>query len=196
MKKILVIILGCIILGLTSCAMNVVPQVMSQIELAQDKVEWISNDSRSAITTLDEITVEIYKVPSINGKYIHDEKELLETRALHRGEKFTVLSAKDYDYKYITCIRCVEFNFYQTFGDVRNEINFFDYGNTIGMETVHYYGGPIKEADYEGWSHTESVVYFRDSANGYAITYNFLDKTAAPSFYNEYKDGGMTIWHN
>lgn len=191
MKKILVIF--AIVLGLTGCTMNVVPQV----DLPQNKVEWISN-SRAA-TTLDQVTIEVYKVLIREGKFIHDEKEYLETKTLRRGEVLTFPSLKDYDYKYITAIRVVEFNFYNSFYAARNEINFFDYENTVGMETVHYYGNPIT-ANSEGsgpvWKLYSSYVAFRNDVEGYENFYHFLNKKVAPKFYNEHKDGGMIVWNN
>lgn len=193
MKKIFTILLFAIVLGLTGCTMNVAPQV----ELPQNKVEWISNGNRAATTTLDYVTLEIYKVPKRDGKFIHDEKEYLETKTLRRGEVLYVPSTKEYNYEYKTAIRCVEFNFYQVFGDVRNEINFFDYENTVGMETIHYYGGPIKKVENgEGWRLIGDSVYFRDETNGYVNIYNFLDRKVAAKFYNEHKDGGMIVWNN
>ena len=189
MKKILV--LFAIVLGLTGCAMN----ISSQVELSQDKIEWISNNR--AVTTLDYVTLEIYKVPKKDGKFLHDEKEYLETKTLGRGEILYVPSTKDYNYEYTTAIRCVEFNFYQVFGDVKNEINFFDYENTVGMETVHYYGEPLKKVENEeGWRQIGGSIYFRDETNGYVNIYNFLDRKVALKFYNEHKGGGRITWNN
>ena len=104
MKKILV--LFAIVLGLTGCSMNVPTNV--QVEMPQNKVEWVSNGNRTA-TTLDYVTLEIYKVPVRNMKFIHSEKEYVETTTLHRGEVRTFPSSKDYNYKYVTSIYCVEF---------------------------------------------------------------------------------------
>lgn len=193
MKKIFTILLFAIVLGLTGCTMNVAPQV----ELPQNKVEWISNSNRAATTTLDYVTLEIYKVPKRDGKFIHDEKEYLETKTLRRGEVLTFPSMKDYDYKYITAIRVVEFNSYNSFYAAKNEINFFDYENTIGLEQVHYYGGPIEKVENgEGWRLIGDSVYFRDETNGYVNIYKFLDRKVVAKFYNEYKDGGMIVWNN
>ena len=183
------------LLGLTGCSMNVAPTE----ESTQNKIEWIvtDNESRAAETTLDEVTVEVYKAPVRDSKYIFDEKELTDIVTLHRGEILSVPSSKDYNYKFVTYIRVVEFDFIQTFGcDVWNEINFFDYEDTIGMETVHYYGVPIGDEQYKGWKLLGGAVYYDDYVEGYINVYNFLNKMYLEKFYDEHKDGGRIIWDN
>ena len=164
MKKILGLLV--IVLGLTGCSTPVTPEVeeptQSEIEeptqdeteeppqnkVEQNKIEWIvtDNESRAASTTptwetdkLEYVTIEIYKVPIVEHKFIHEEKELLETRKLYRGEVVIVPSLEDYDNKYITCINIIDFNRYSPFYAKRNEINFFDYEGTIGMEVSNFY---------------------------------------------------------
>ena len=194
MKKILV--LFAIVLGLTGCSMNVAPQMFE--EPSQNKIEWIVTDdeSRAAKSTLDYVTVEVYKAPIIDLKYIFDEKELTDTITLHRGEILSVPSSKDYNYKFVTYIRVVEFDFIQPFGDAWNEINFFDYEDTIGMETVHYYGGPLKDKQNKGWELMGSYVRYCDPTEGYNNLYNFLNRMYLAKFYDEHKDGGRIVWDN
>ena len=224
MKKILG--LFAIVLGLTGCSTPVTPEVelpiQSEIEEStqdeaveestqdeaveestQNKIEWIitDNESRAASTTLetdtlDYVTLEVYKVPNKEGKFIQDEKELLETKKLYRGEVFTVPSSKDYDYKYITCIKIIEFNRYSPFYAKRNEINFFDYEGTIGMEVSNFYNHQIDGFDYKGWKNYSYSVGFSDPVEGYTITYDFLDQSVAQKFYEEHKDGGRIVWNN
>lgn len=203
MKKILV--LFAIVLGLTGCTMNVPTNVVpSQVELPQNKVEWISNGNRAA-TTLDQVTLEIYKVPAKDGKFIHNEKEYVETKTLKRGEVLTFPSAKDYNWKYITAIRVVEFNSYNSFYATRDEINIFDYENTIGMELLHYYGGVLRTsntkdygntAGHKLWIITSNLIMYRDDLEGYENCYYFLNKDVMAKFYNEHKDGGLIVWNN
>ena len=191
MKKILG--LFAIILGLTGCSMNVAPVIEEQS--LQNVIQWVENNNRAAKTTLDCVTVEVYKVPVRDHKYVFEEKELFETKELYRGEKLPVKSSKDYDYKYVSYIHVVEFDFSQVYGcDAYNEINFFDYEDTVGMETVHYYGGPIDEKD--GWKLLGNAVYYTDSKNGYTNIYNLLNKDYLSKFYNEHKDGGRIVWNN
>ena len=175
-----------------------------QNKVEQNKIEWIvtDNESRAASTTptwetdtLDYVTIEIYKVPNRNGKFIHEEKELLETKKLYRGETLTVPSSKDYDYKYITCIKIIEFNRYSEFYAQRNEINFFDYKGTVGMEISRFYNCQI-DTDNKGWKGYSYSVTFSDPVEGYFITYDFLDKSVSQNFYDEHKDGGRIIWNN
>ena len=66
MKKILV--LFAIVLGLTGCSMNVAPvNVTPVIEEEKSNIEWVSNiESRAIQTTLDEVTIEVYRVPMKN----------------------------------------------------------------------------------------------------------------------------------
>lgn len=198
MKKILGLFV--IVLGLTGCSMNVAP-VMEEQSL-QNKIQWVENNNRAVSTTptcetdkLDYITVEVYKVPVRDLKYVFEEKDLIDIVTLHRGEILSVPSRKDYNYKCISYIRVVEFDFSQTFGcDVYNEINFFDYEDTVGMETVHYYGGPIDEKD--GWELLGASVYCVDSKEGYENIYNFLNRDYLSKFYVEHKDGGRIEWNN
>lgn len=192
MKKILGLL--AIVLGLTTgCSMNVAP-VMEEQSL-QNVIQWVENNNRAAKTTLDYVTVEVYKVPIRNNKYVFEEKEFLETKELYRGEKLPVKSIKDYNYKYVSYIRVVEFGFSQVYGcDTYNEINFFDYEDTTGMETVHYYGCSIDEKD--GWKHLGNAVYYIDSKEGYTNIYNLLNEDYLSKFYEEHKDGGRIIWNN
>lgn len=196
MKKILGLLV--IVLGLTGCSMNVAPTQMFE-ESTQNKIEWIVTDdeSRAAETTLDYVTVEVYKAPVRDGKYILDEKELTDIITLHRGEILSVPSSKDYNYKFVTYIRVVEFDFGQVFGcDVWNEINFFDYEDTIGMETVHYYGEPIADKQHNGWEIIGGAVYYEGYDEGYMNIYNFLNRMYLAKFYDEHKDGGRIVWYN
>lgn len=196
MKKILGLLV--IVLGLTGCSMNVAPTQMFE-ESTQNKIEWIVTDdeSRAAESTLEYVTVEVYKAPVRDRKYILDEKELTDTVTLHRGEILYVPSSKDYNYKFVTYIRVVEFDFIQTFGcGVWNEINFFDYEDTIGMETVHYYGGPLIDEQHKGWELFGGYVSYCDPTEGYDNIYNFLKESSLSKFYDEHKDGGRIVWDN
>lgn len=191
MKKILGLL--AIVLGLTGCSMNVAPVVEEQP--LQNVIQWVENNSRAAKTTLDYVTVEVYKVPVRDRKYVFEEKEPIEIVPLYRGEKLTVKSNKDYDYKYVSYIRVVEFDFSQVYGcDAYNEINFFDYEDTTGIETVHYYGFPIDEKD--GWKLRGNAVYYIDSKEGYTNIYNLLNEDYLSKFYDEHKDGGRIEWNN
>lgn len=202
MKKILGLLV--IVLGLTGCSMNVAPTMFE--ESSQNKIEWIVTDDESrevSITptwetdTLEYVTVEVYKAPVRDHNYIFDEKELTDIITLHRGEIFSVPSSKDYNYKFVTYIRVVEFDFIQTFGcGVQNEINFFDYEDTIGMETVHYYGEPLKDEKNTGWKFFSDYVSYTDCTKGYVNNYNFLNKMYLEKFYDEHKDGGRIVWDN
>lgn len=193
MKKLLAIILGCIVLGFTSCTM---PNTTNTVENPSNMIRYISGNSRAATSTFDYVTIEIYKVPIVDHKFIHEEKELLETKKLYRGEVVTVSSLEDYDYKYITCINVIDFNRYSAFYAERNEINFFDYEGTIGMEISNFYNNQIDNLDDKGWKSNSYSVSFRDPVEGYTITYNFLDQSVAQKFYEEHKDGGRIIWDN
>ncbi len=200
MKKILGLLV--IVLGLTTgCSMNVPTNV--QVELPQNKVEWVSNGSRAA-TTLDYVTLEIYKVPVRNRKFIHSEKEYVETTTLHRGEVRTFPSKKDYNYKYVTSIYCVEFDSYSVFDATRNEINIFDYENTVGMESSHYYACQLRTSNTEAygdtaghkiWEMGSNYVMYRDDLEGYENYYYFLDNNAIEKFYEEHKDVDRVIWN-
>ena len=196
MKKILVlfaIVLGCIIC--CSCTMPSV-SAMDTVGTSTNIVRWVSGNNRAATSTFDYVTIEIYKVPCVEHKFIHEEKELLETRKLYRGEVVTVPSLEDYDNKYITCINIIEFNRYSAFYAERNEINFFDYEGTIGMEISNFYNNQLDNLDDKGWKSNQYSVSFRDPVEGYTITYNFLDQSVAQKFYEEHKDGGRIIWDN
>ena len=193
MKKLLAIILGCIVLGFTSCTM---PNTTNTVENPSNMIRYISGNSRAATSTFDYVTIEIYKVPCVEHKFIHEEKELLETKKLYRGEVITVPSLEDYDYKYITCINVIEFNRYSAFYAERNEINFFDYEGTIGMEISNFYNNQLDNLDDKGWKSNLYSVSFRDPVEGYTITYNFLDQSVAQKFYEEHKNGGRIIWDN
>lgn len=193
MKKLLAIILGCIVLGFTSCTM---PNTTNTVENPSNMIRYISGNSRAATSTFDYVTIEIYKVPCVEHKFIHEEKELLETKKLYRGEVITVPSLEDYDYKYITCINVIEFNRYSAFYAERNEINFFDYEGTIGMEISNFYNNQLDNLDDKGWKSNSYSVSFRDPVEGYTITYNFLDQSVAQKFYEEHKNGGRIIWDN
>ena len=175
-----------------------------QNKVEQNKIEWIVTDDESreaSITptwetdTLEYVTIEEYKVPCVNGKLIQEKKELLETKKLYRGDILTVHSSKDYDYKYVTCIKIIEFNRYSDFYAQRNEINFFDYKGTVGMEISKFYNHQI-DTDNKGWKGYSYSVTFSDPVEGYFITYDFLDKSVSQNFYDEHKDGGRIIWDN
>ena len=193
MKKLFAIILGCIVLGFTSCTM---PNTTNTVENPSNMIRYISGNSRAATSTFGYVTIEIYKVPCVDHKFIHEEKELLETKKLYRGEVITVPSLEDYDYRYITCINVVDFNRYSAFYAERNEINFFDYEGTIGMEVSNFYNNQLDDLDDKGWKSNSYSVSFRDPVEGYTITYNFLDQSVAQKFYEEHKDGGRIIWNN
>ncbi len=215
MKKNLAIVLGCIILGLIGggCSTSVAPEVELPIqdeteEPSQNKVEWIitNTESRAASTTptwetdtLNYVTLEIYKVPNRNGKFIHEEKESLETRTLHRGDILPFKSMKDYNWEYVTSIQVVEFNSYSSFYAERNEINFFDYEDTIVMEEVHFYNCNLRTTNVEAygdsaghkiWKKYSNYITYRDDLEGYENYYYFLDKNEDTmlKFYNEHKD--------
>lgn len=199
MKKILGLLV--IVLGLTGCQMNVAP-TNAQLEMPQNKVEWVSNGSRAA-TTLECVTLEVYKVPNRNGKFIHSEKEYVETKTLHRGEVLTFPSSKDYSY--VTSIYCVEFDSYNVFYATRDEINIFDYENTVGMESSHYYACKLRTPNTEAygdtaghkiWKMESNYVMYRDDLEGYENYYYFLDNNVIEKFYEEHKDGERIVWNN
>ena len=204
MKKILGLLV--IVLGLTGCSMNVEPTQMFE-ESTQNKIEWIVTDDESrgiygtdvVVGSLDSVTLEIYRVPVREHKYIKDEMELTEVRTLQRGESFSVPSAKDYKYEFTTYIRCIEFNYGFMFGGPRDEINFFDYEGDIVMEIVQYHGEPLKHIEEEdGWTMKGGVIYYRGEQEGYTNKYVFLnrDDVAMSKFYNEHKYGGRIEWNN
>lgn len=193
MKKLFAIILGFIVLGFTSCTM---PNTTNIVETPSNMIRWVSGNNRAATSAFDYVTIEVYKVPCVDHKFIHEEKELLETKKLYRGEVVTVSSLEDYDYRYITCINVVDFNRYSAFYAERNEINFFDYEGTIGMEVSNFYNNQLDDLDDKGWKSNSHSVSFRDPVEGYTITYNFLDQSVAQKFYEEHKDGERIIWNN
>ena len=201
MKKILgLLVIVSVVLGLTGCSMNVAPtQMFTQNKVEQNKVEWIENAESRAVRSLDSVTLEIYRVPVREHKYIKDEMELTEVRTLQRGESFSVPSAKEYNYEFTTYIRCIEFNNDSIFFDVRNEINFFDYEGDIVMEIVQYHGRQLKHIEEEdGWTIKCGVIYYRGEQEGYTNEYVFLnrDDVAMSKFYNEHKYGGRIEWNN
>ena len=197
MKKILGLLV--IVLGLTGCSMNVAPQIFE--ESTQNKIEWIvtDNESRAAGISLDGVYLEIYRVPIRDRKYIKDEAEYLGVKALERGESFSVPSAKDYNYEFVTQVRCIEFNYSFIFGGPRDEINFFDYEGDTVMEIVKYHGGPIEHIEEEdGWTLKNGVVEYRGEQEGYTNKYVFLNENpeAISKFYQEHKYGGRIVWDN
>ena len=202
MKKILGLLV--IVLGLTGCSMNV-PALFEKP--SQSSVEWIVTDNESrgiygtdvVVGSLDSVTLEIYRVPIRDRKYIHKEADYLEAKPLKRGESFTVPSAKDYNYEFATYVRCIEFDYGFIFGGPRDEINFFDYeGNTV-MEVVRYHGGPLEHVEEEdGWRIYKGIIYYRGEQEGYTNKYVFLNRNseAMSRFYSEHKYGGRIIWDN
>ena len=197
MKKILGLLV--IVLGLTGCSMNVAPQVFE--ESTQNKIEWIVTDdeSRAAETILDYVTIEVYKAPIRDNKYIFDEKELTDIITLHRGEILSVPSAKDYNYEFVTQVRCIEFNWSFVFGGEKDYINFFNYEGDIVMEVAKYCYGPLEHIEEkDGWTIDKGIIHYRDEVNGWEINYIFLNENseAMSRFYNEHKYGGRIIWDN
>ena len=220
MKKILG--LFAIILGLTGCSTPVTPEVelpiqseieestQSEIEEStqdetedspQNKVEktyidWIitNNESRAAVS-LDSVTFETYKVPNRNSKYIFEEREDSGVKYLNRGGKLLVPSAKDYNYEFVTQVRCIEFNYSFVFYSDKDDINIFDYEGGTGLEIVRYYG---RQEEEDGWTTDGFIVYYRDKNEGCTIKYLFLNenKEAISKFYDEHKDGGRIKWDN
>ena len=199
MKKVLV--LFAIVLGLTTgCSMNVAPTQMFE-ESTQNKIEWIVTDeeSRAAEISLDSVTFETYKVPQRNSKYIFEEREDSGVKYLNRGGKLTVPSAKDYNYEFVTQVRCIEFNWSFVFGGEKDEINFFDYEGDIVMEVVKYCYGPLEHIEEkDGWTIDKGIIHYRDEVNGWEINYIFLNENSEvmSKFYEEHKDGGRIIWNN
>lgn len=207
MKKILgLLVILSVVLGLTGCSMNVAPTMFE--EPSQNKIEWIvtDNESRDASTTptwgtdtLEYVTIEIYKVPNRNGKFIHKEKEYLETRTLRRGDILPFKSMKDYDYKYVTSIKVIEFNSYNVFCNEGDEIFIFDYDDTVGMEVSANYGGPLRtknEGKHNEWTLYSDRILHRDDVVGYEDFFYFLKKSSLKKFYDEHKDGGRIVWDN
>lgn len=197
MKKILG--LFAIVLGLTGCSMNVAPTLFE--EPSQNSVEWIitEEESRAAEISLDSITFEIYRVPKRKDKYIKDEADYLGAKSLQRGERFSVPSAKDYKYEFVTQVRCIEFNCDSVFYSKLDEVNIFDYEGDIVMEIVNYHGGPIQHIEEEdGWTIKGGRIYYRGEQEGITAQYVFLNrsKEAMARFYNEHKYGGRIEWNN
>ena len=64
------------------------------------------------------------------------------------------------------------------------------------MEISNFYNNQLDSLDDKGWKSNQYSVSFRDSVEGYTITYNFLDQSVAQKFYEEHKDGGRIIWDN
>lgn len=194
MKKILV--LFAIVLGLAGCTMNVAPQMV--LEEEQSNIEWVSNvESRATQTTLDEVTIEVYRVPMENTT--NDGKEYQYTKKLHRGEKLRVETKKDYNYEYYSCIRVVEFNSYNLFYNEKDEIHIFDYDDTVGIALSLNYGGPLRtknKVKHNEWKFLSGRILHRDDEVGYEDYYYFLDNNALKRFYNEHKDGGRIVWDN
>ncbi len=58
------------------------------------------------------------------------------------------------------------------------------------METVHYYGEPLKDEQNTGWELFSGHVSYTDYIEGYKNIYNFLNKMYLEKFYDEHKDGG------
>ena len=158
MKKILV--LFAIVLGLTGCSMNVAPVIEAPvIEEEKSNIEWVSNiESRAAETTLDEVTIEVYRVP---------------------GEKLRVKTFKDYNYEYYSCIRVVEFDSYSLFCNEEDEIHLFDYDDTVGMEVSLNWGGPLRtknKVKHNEWRFLSDRILHRDDEVGYEDYFYFLKK--------------------
>lgn len=204
MKKILGLLV--IVLGLTGCSTPVTPEVelpiQSEIEEStQNKVEktyidWIvTNDESRAAVSLDRATFETYKVPKRNGKYIFEEREDTGIKYLNRGGELPVDSTKDYNYEFVTQVRCIEFNYSFVFDSDKDDLNLFDYEGDTGLEIVQYYG--IQEEE-DGWTTDGFKVYYRDKNEGCTIKYLFLNKNkeAISKFYEEHKDGGRIVWDN
>ena len=199
MKKILVLLFAIVLLGLTGCTLNVaLSTMMTSVE--QNKIEWIDTNAESrAAVSLDSVTFEIYRVPKRNNKYIFEERDYLGAKQLSRGESFSVPSAKDYNYEFVTQVRCIEFNYSFVFTGEKDEINFFDYEGDIVMEVVKYCWGPLEHDEKkDGWTITKGIVCYRGEQEGFDIKYIFLNenKEAMARFYNEHKYGGRIIWNN
>ena len=212
MKKILGLL--AIVLGLTTigCSMNVPTNVQvelpqNKIELPQNKIEWIVTDDESRglwgmdglVCSLDSVTFEIYRVPKRGSKYIFEEADYLGAKLLNRGKSFTVPSAKDYNYEFVTQVRCIEFNWSFVFGGEKDYINFFDYEDDIVMEVAKYCYGPLEHIEErDGWTIDKGIIHYRDEVNGWEINYIFLNENseAMSKFYGEHKYGGRIVWDN
>ena len=118
---------------------------------------------------------------------------------MQRGERFSVPSAKDYKYEFVTQVRCIEFNCDSVFYSKLDEVNIFDYEGDIVMEIVNYHGGPIQHIEEEdGWTIKGGRIYYRGEQEGITAQYVFLNrsKEAMARFYNEHKYGGRIEWNN
>ena len=188
MKKILGLLV--IVLGLTGCVTSEVEAVGKS---TQDAVEEHKDGRR---TTLDEVTIEVYRVPMgntmNNGKYLY-------TKKLHRGEKLRVETNKDYNYEYYSCIRVVEFDSYNLFCNEEDEIHLFDYDDTVGMEVSLNWGGPLRTKNngkHNEWRLLSDKILHRDDVVGYEDYFYFLKESSLKKFYEEHKDGGRIVWNN
>lgn len=222
MKKTLgLLVILSVVLGLTGCSTPITPEVelpiQSEIEEStqdeieestqdetedspQNKVEktyidWIvTNDESRAAVSLDSVTFETYKVPIRNRKYVFEEREDSGVKYLNRGGKLPVLSKKDYNYEFVTQVRCIEFDYSFVFDSEKDDINLFDYEGSTGLEIVEYYG----RQEEDGWTMENGIVHYRDKKEGCTIKYLFLNKNleAMARFYDEHKDGGRIVWDN
>lgn len=205
-------VLGCIMilatvlclttfLGLTGCSMNVplsstMITSVEQNKVEQNKIEWIDTNSESrAVVSLDSLTFEIYRVPERKGKYIIEEADYLGAKELERGKKLLVPSAKDYNYEFVTRVRCIEFNYSFVFDSDNDKIKIHDYEGDIVMEVVKYYGVSF-EHDEVGWILDKGIIHYR--GEGWEIKYIFLNENqeAMSRFYNEHKYEGRFEWNN
>ena len=198
MRKILV--LFAIVLGLTGCSMNVPLSTMvtyvEQNKVEHNYIEWIdTNDESRAAISLDSVTFEEYKVPKRKGKYIFEERAYRGVKYLERGGKIPVTSAKDYNYEYVTQVRCIEFNYSFVFDSDKDKIKLHDYEGDIVMEVANYYGVQL-EHDEAGWILDKGIIHYR--GEGWEIKYIFLNENAEAMsrFYNEHKYEGRFEWNN
>ncbi len=194
MKKILGLLI--IVLGLTGCSMNV--PVSDVSAPTRNNIEWVSNiKSRAAETTLDEVTIEVYRVPTENT--MNNGKEYQYTEKLHRGGKLRVKTSKDYNYEYYSCIRVVEFDSYTLFCNEEDGIHLFDYDDTVGMEVSLNWGVPLRtknKVKHNEWMLLSNRILHRDDVVGYEDYFYFLKESSLKKFYDEHKDGGRIVWNN
>ena len=167
-----------------------------QNKVEQNTIEWIvtEEESRAAIS-LDSVTFEEYKVPFRKGNYIFEERSYRGVKDLERGGKLPVPSVKDYNHKFVTQVRCIEFDYRFVFDSDNDKIKIHDYEGDVVMEVVKYYGVQL-EHDEAGWILDKGIIYYR--SEGWEIKYLFLNKNAEAMarFYNEHKDGGRFEWNN
>ena len=78
MKKLLAIILGCII-----CCSCTMPSVMDTVETPSNMIKWISSNNRAATSTFDYVTIEIYKVPCVDLGVSRVVKKKMETNLFY-----------------------------------------------------------------------------------------------------------------